>query len=176
MQFALLYDAASHCRFQRFPISVRQCVLESTLQRAFLQCLNGQEDLCWSLTKHVTIGFYRDLHRYLKQWPPARSATKTTVGRFYLLMDRNFQSRKISSRPDNIYMFVQRITDSCKLNSEHMQYGSDKTAVKQLKCIVSGYQEDLDVMSQKVSEKQKALEEMSTQLEIARTDLTGHCT
>ena len=60
-------------------------VTETLLQRAFLQCIEKQRDLCWTLNdKPVTIGFYRELHKYLRKWPPSRSATKTTVGRFYL--------------------------------------------------------------------------------------------
>ena len=72
------------------------------------------------------------------------------MGRFYLLVDENFQSGRMSSYPDNVYMFVQGVADSCKLNSEPLYYGINNT-VEQLKCVVSGYQEDLDVMSQKVS-------------------------
>ena len=156
-----------------FPSNVSQCgVTESILQKAFLQCLEGRQDLCWTLTKSVTVGFYRHLHHYLRHWPPSRSATKTTVGRFYLLVDENFQSGSMSSRPDNVYLFVQRVADSCKLNSEPMYYGIDNT-VEQLRCVVSGYQEDLDVMSQKVSKQQEALEEMKKQFEIASTELAS---
>ena len=78
----------------------------------------------------------------------------------------------MSSHPDNVYMFVQRVADSCKLNSEPLYYGIDNT-VEQLKCVVSGYQEDLDVMSQKVSKQQEALEEMKEQFEIASTELAS---
>ena len=71
-----------------FPASLKQYdVTESALQKAFLQCLGGRSDLCWTLTKPVTIGFYRDLHQYLRQWLPAHSASKTAVGTFYLLID-----------------------------------------------------------------------------------------
>ena len=154
-----------------FPTSVQECdATERLLQGAFLQCLEGQKDLCWTLTKPVTVGFYRDLHHYLRQWPPARSATKTTVGSFYLLLDVNFKSGGMSNRPDNIYMFVQRVVNSHRLSSGPMYYGMDKT-VEQLKSVVSGYQEDLKLMSHKVSEQQVALKEMKKQLEIASTGL-----
>lgn len=154
-----------------FPSSVQECgATEGLLQRAFLQCLEGQNDiLCWSLTAPVTVGFYRDLHHYLRHWPPARSATKTTVGRFYLLVDVNF---KMSARPDNIYTFVQKVVDSLRLSSEPMYYGMDKT-VERLKNVVGGYQQELKTMSHKVSEQQEALEEMKRQLEIASTELVS---
>ena len=148
------------------------CYGESVLQKAFLQCLEGRQDLCWTLTKPVSVGFYRDLHRYLRQWPPSRSATKTTVGKFYLFVDVNFKCRRMSSRPDNIYMLVQRVADSCKLNSEPMYYGLDNT-VEQLKGAVSSYQEDLELMSEKVTKQQEALEEMKKQMESASTELAS---
>ena len=78
---------------------------ESLLQRAFLQYAKGEIE--WTLDKPVTIGFYRELHKYLQKWAPSRSATKTTMGMFYLLIDSSFQT----SHPDNIYMFVQRLVD-----------------------------------------------------------------
>ena len=153
-----------------FPTRVQECeVTEESLQRAFVQCLKGQKDLCWTLTRPVTVGFYRDLHRYLRQWPSARSATKTTVGTFYSLVDVNFKS---TNRPDNIYMFVQRVIDSQRLSSEPMYYGKDN-AVEQLKSVVCDYQEDLKIMSQKVSEQQEALQEMKKQLEVASAELAS---
>lgn len=69
-------------------------------------------------------------------------------------------------------MFVQRVADSCKLNSEPMYYGIDNT-VEQLRCVVLGYLKDLDVMSQKVSKQQQALEEMKEQFEVASTELAS---
>ena len=154
-----------------FPTIVERCgVTKCILQEAFLQCLEGQENLCWILTKPVTVEFYRNLHRYLLQWPPSRSSTKATMGRFYSLVDVNFQSRRMSSRPDNIYMFVERVVGSGKLNHVPMYYGVDKT-VEQLKHSVSSYQEDLEVMSQKVSKQQYALDKMKKQVEIASNEL-----
>lgn len=71
-----------------FPARLKQYdVTESVLQKAFLQYLGGRSNLCWTLTKPATIGFYRDLHQYLRKWLPAHSASKTAVGMFYLLID-----------------------------------------------------------------------------------------
>lgn len=154
------------------PASVLECVSESTLQRAFLQCLEGQQDLCWTLTRPVTVGFYRDIHRYLRQWPPAQSATNATFGCFYLLIDVNFRSRRMAKRPDNIYMFVQKIADSDRLSSDPMYYGVDST-VKQLQSAMCGYQEDLEAMSHEVSKHQEALKTVTKQLEVANTDLAS---
>ena len=70
-------------------------------------------------------------------------------------------------------MFVQRAADSCKPYSEPMFYGVDRT-VEHLKSVMSRYQEDLEEMSQKVSEQQKALEDMKMRMEIASTELGVH--
>ena len=158
-----------------FPMNVQQSgVSENMLQKAFLQCLEGGQDLCWTLAKPVTVGFYRDLHHYFRQWPPARSATQKTVGRFYLLIDVHFQFKKMSSRPDNVYTlnFVQRVAESSRLNSEPMYYGADVT-VQQLKGQVSAYQENLEVMSLKLSKQKEVLEEMKKQIEIADSELAA---
>ena len=155
-----------------FPSNVFQWgVMESILQKAFLQCLEGQQDMCWTLTQSVTVGFYRDLHHYLRHWPPSRSATKTTVGRLKFFINQQIKLGRMSSCSDDVYMFVQRVADSSKLSSEPMYYGIDNT-VEQLKCVVAGYQEDLDVMSQKVSKQKEALEEMK-QFQIASTELAS---
>lgn len=152
------------------PIELQQFgVTERLLQRAFLQCTEEQIGLCWRLDRPVTIGFYRELHKYLRKWPPSRSATKTTVGKFYRLIDSNFQTQRTSSRPDNIYMFVQRLADSSKLYSEPMLYGVVKT-VEHLHSVVS---DNLEVMSKKVSEHQKSLQEMKVQMEEARAELSS---
>ena len=69
-------------------------------------------------------------------------------------------------------MFVQRLADSKKFHSEPMSYSVDKT-VKHLQSVVSGYQANLEEMSEKVSEQQKVLQEMKIQLEKTRAELTS---
>ena len=69
-------------------------------------------------------------------------------------------------------MFVQRISESCRLDSVPMYYGTDNT-VEQLRCQVSVYQEDLEVMAQRVSKQQETLREIRKQAEIASTELAA---
>ena len=136
-----------------FPSSVLECdITEEVLQRAFLQCLEGQGDLDLILMKPVTIGFYRDLHHYLSHWPLARSATKTSVGKFYALIDVNFKLH--AARPDNVYAFVKKVADSTRSRSEPMYYGLEKT-LKRLENAVCGYQKTLKEMSHTVTEQQE---------------------
>ena len=58
------------------------------------------------------------------------------------------------------------------LNSEPMYYGADVT-VQQLKGQVSAYQENLEVMSLKLSKQQEVLKEMKKQIEIADSELAA---
>ncbi len=69
-------------------------------------------------------------------------------------------------------MFVQRLADSSKLHSEPMPYSVDKT-VRDLQSVVSGYQANLEEMSEKVTEQHKVLQEMKTQLEKARAEIVS---
>lgn len=150
---------------------VQHGATESLLQWSFIQCSEGETYLCWMLDKPVTLGFYRELHKYLKKWPTSHSATKTTVGRFYLLIDSNFQTKRISSRPDNIYAFIQRLVDSRKPDSDIMSYGSavDKAADE----MVTFYKNNLERMSSKVSNQQKDLSCLMVQLEQAKAEIAS---
>ena len=126
------------------------------MQRAFLQCLEGNDCLDWTLTKLVTIGFYRDLHRYLRHWPPARSATKTMVGRFYVLVDKNFKHEKPLARPDNVYIFVQNVATSTRSGLEPMYYGMDRK-IKNLENVACGCKNKIKEITHKVSEQQEGM-------------------
>ena len=53
-----------------------------------------------------------------------------------------------------------------------MSYGADHT-VKHLQSVVSGYQNDLEVMSEKVSKHQRVVQDIKSQLEVARTELNS---
>ena len=79
----------------------------------------------------------------------------------------------MSSRPDNICSFVQRVVgDLSKSPLEAMQYGTDNTA-QQLISIVSGHHNDLEAMTEKVTGQQKELEEMKKQMDIAKSELAS---
>ena len=155
-----------------FPEELQQCGLtEDVLQRAFFQVCEGNSDLCWRVQRPVSVGFYRELNNYLRKWPPSKSATKTAVGKFFLSIDSNFQSR-ISSRPDNVYAYVQRIAMSDKPHSEPMSYGIEKT-VEKLQSVVSEYKTDLQEMSETVLKQQKELQEMRIEIKKAKAELTS---
>jgi hypothetical protein len=146
---------------------------ENLLQNAFLQCVGNQKGsvLCWKINKGVTVtvGFYRELHIYLQKWPPSSSSTKSTVGRFYLSIDCNFE-RRVSIRPDNIYSFVHRLAYSTKLSSDPMSYNFDNT-IKHLQSVVSSYQVNLEQLSVKLSKQEDDVHDMQTLLETANNEI-----
>ena len=130
----------------------------------------GNSDLCWRVERPVSIGFYRELYNYLRKWPQSKSATKTAIGNFFLLIDPNFQHR-ISDRPSNVYMYVQRLAMSSKPHSEHMSYGIEKS-VEKLQFVVTECQSD-QKMSEVVLKQQKDLEAMRIQVEEAQAEIAS---
>ena len=64
---------------------------------------------------------FRQLHHYLKRWPPFRSATESTIAKFYISIDAELQS--ICTRPDNVYQFIDRVASWKKPCSTLMSYG-----------------------------------------------------
>ena len=133
----------------------------------FLQVCEGDSDLFWKVEQPVSTGFYRELYNYLCKWP--KSATKTTIGKFFISIDPNFQHRT-SDRPSNVYMYVQRLALSSKPHSEPMSYGIERT-VQKLRFVVNGYQSDLQEMSEKALKQQKDLQSMKIQLEKAQVEI-----
>lgn len=139
-----------------FPDELQQCgATEQDVQRAFVESCKGK-GLSWSLHKPVTVGFYRALHNYLRKWPTSRSATKSAVGNFYTLIDPKFQKR-VSSRPDNIYSFVQRVVSSSKPDSDDMDYGID-FKVQHFRSVIDEYQGNLEELMARAEEQEKELQ------------------
>ncbi len=162
----------------QFPDELQQYgASEQNVRRAFVESCE-RRDLCWSLHKPVTIGFYRALHNYLHKWPTSRSATKSAVGNFYTLIDPKFQKRSGAfSRPDNVHLFVQKIATSSKPDSDIMDYGID-VKVQHLRSVVNEYQENLQEMTTKVVEQQKELQMIKKNHEEGkrRTGFVQECT
>lgn len=99
-----------------FPEKLVECGLnEEFLEAALIQ----ERD--WCVKDGTTVGFYRCLHKFLLKWPKSRFMTKTSIGRFYIRIDRSLRQK--GSRPDNIYQFVEKIVLSDEPACSHMSYG-----------------------------------------------------
>ena len=91
---------------------------------------SNKESLSWHLRGIPCVGFYKDLHPYLKKWPRSLSAAKSMIGRFYIAIDKSLQVK--GCRPDNAYRFIERISFSDQLRDSIMRYGYEENEVKVL--------------------------------------------
>ena len=129
-------------------------------------------DLCWSLKEIPTVGFYRELHNYLKTWPPSSSATKCMIGKFYINMDPEL-NRKYQSDctcPDDIYKFIEKVVSSKKHNSTQMSYGLGMT-IQHLQEEVGGYSAQIQALSAKVMEQNEELSVMRREVKLVLSEL-----
>lgn len=84
--------------------------------------------LSWCLRGVPNVGFYQQLHRFMKKWPLSHSSTKVAIGRFYIAIDKNLQAK--GYRPDNAYRFIERTVRSNQLPTVLMNYGLEDNQVK----------------------------------------------
>ena len=113
-------------------VELEKCGLtEDILTTALSLCSDAHElpvDVRWSLKGIPTVGFYRELHKFLGKLAASRGTTKITVGRFYVSIDPELRRKGMCSRPDNVYQFIERIAMSKKPGSTLMQYGEHELA------------------------------------------------
>jgi len=143
---------------------------EEVLKEAFSQSAEDQES-CWSLNKIPTIGFYRELHNFLKKWPSSHSATKTAIGKFYIQIDPELRIKSTTScRPDNIFQFIEKVAFSSKPHSMLMSYGTHAT-IQLLQNEVRGCSTEIQELSAKVMEQEQELSAIKREVGIAREEL-----
>ena len=167
----MYYNLFPYSGSVHFPSGLQQYGLtEELLKKAFTQSMHGL-NLCWSLKEIPTVGFYRELHNYLKKWSEASLATRTTIGNFYIGIGPELQKISSSSRPDNIYKFIERVALSKKPHSSHMLYGVH-TTVKHLQKEINGCSTQIKELSAKLSEREDELSRMKSEIEMAREEVT----
>lgn len=105
-----------------FPTELVQEGLSEKLLSSILKEMEAGSVSSWKLLSTPTIGFYRKLHNYLKR---QSKLSKSTVGRLYCLIDRNFQEK--GGRPDNVYRFVDNIVSSTRQSNHLMLYNIPMT-------------------------------------------------
>ena len=157
-----------------FPAELEEYGLtEKVLKAALFQCSESCAspiDLSWSLKRTPTIGFYRELHLFLRKWHVAHAVTKSTIGRFYISIDQNIRQKHTSNRPDNVYQFIERVVCSKKPSSAVMFYGEHE----QLKCLkreVAVCSSEIHDLSSKVAAQQKELADMKREVEVAKKEV-----
>ena len=119
-----------------------------------------------------TVGFYRELHNY-KKWSDASSATKTTVGKFYIGIDPELRKISSTSHPDNIYKFIEKVALFKKPHSSQMLYGIHATLNEINGC--SAQIQELSEISRMKSEAREELTRTKNALKDVSTKLhVGH--
>ena len=89
--------------------------------------------------------FYQVLHQFLKRWPRSKSSTKSSIGRFYMAIDKNLQAK--GCRPDNTYLFIEKVALSSQSSqSSLMCYGNEKLEGKMLQGQVKECCENIEQM------------------------------
>ena len=83
------------------------------------------ENISWQLSEIPELGFYRELHQFLKMWPLTKDANKSTLGKLYLAIDKRLQAKELG--PNNTYLFVERSVASQYVNTTVMTYGLNLT-------------------------------------------------
>lgn len=101
---------------------------EELLALLFNQFLNEKSPLKWHLNGIPNIGFYQELHPFLKKWSVTHDLTKITIGRFYIAIDSNLKKRCI--RADNVYRLINNISLSDQPSNTVMSYGPDEAIAK----------------------------------------------
>lgn len=126
--------------------------------------------VCWSLNEIPTVGFYRELHRFLKKWPISRSATKTAIGNFYISIDPELQKKSTFSRPDNIYRFIEKVADSDKPDATRMCYNLHAT-IQRLQTEIIGCSAEIQGLSATVQNQKQELCSVRKEVDIAKAEL-----
>ena len=81
---------------------------DELLARLFEEVLSRKMPLSWCLNVPPNVDFYQKLHPYLKKWHVTCKASKISIGKFYLAIDKFLLEK--TDRPDNAYRFIDNLT------------------------------------------------------------------
>ena len=140
------------------------------LSQAFDHAQSEAVSTCWSLHGIPYVEFYRKLHEFLKKWEKTRTSTKTSIGRFYITIDRQLQER--GSSPSNTYKFIERIVSSTLPDSSVMSYNIFDSTLKNLQLEAQDYHEQVDHLASKVIKQEAELSQMKLEVEKTKQELT----
>ena len=126
-----------------------------------IEVLNGafgcEGTFSWRLHGIPNVEFYRKLHCFLKNWKTTRCLTKTSIGNFYITIDKQLQER--GSSPYNTYRFIQQLVSSDIPDSALMSYGCDKK-IGILRAEIRGCNEKVQDLDIKVIEEQDKVRDL----------------
>ena len=144
------------------------------MESTFIQVQNGKKPFRWCLKGIPEVGFYQELHPFLKKWSITRGTTKQTIGNFYIAIDHNLKEK--GSRADNVYRFIEGICKSKKPPDTLMSYGldqagADRCEVKSMQLEVKDCRDQVENITTEYCELKKKFEASRRQLQAARQAL-----
>ena len=134
---------------------------EEVLTASFQQVCAG-EPVGWKLTCIPTIGFYKALHRFLKQWPLSSKVTKCKIAEFYMAIDAKLRAK--GGRPDNIYRFIENLTKA-KASSKLMCYETPEQKIRRLKSNIGHCNKQLEEVTSEYMELKGQFQESKCKLQ-----------
>ncbi len=160
---SLPVDPVLHCELtDNYGITIE--LLHDVFGRSNDETVSG-----WSLHRVPNVGFYRMLHPFLKKWSTTQSSTKTSIGKFYLAIDKQLQER--GSSPYNTYRFIERFVSSDIPDTAFVPYGFDKR-VGSLQAELGGCYERVQDLGAKVNEQQAEMDQLKLEFEKTKEVLT----
>ena len=114
----------------------------------------------WQLKGLPELSFYSEMHKFLHKWPLTRSASKATIGRLYIAIDKNLQIK--GQTPNNTYLFIDRMVKSHYQFDVSMMYKSENYALTAAKKQLENCAMNLQKMTKEFNElkQQLAMTEM----------------
>ena len=100
----------------------------------------------------------------------SRSATKTVIGKFYVSIDPELQTKSICTCPDSVYQFIERVASSKKPCSTPMSYGL-RVTIQHLQDEIKGCSTEVQELTTKVCEQEEELSAMQKEVEMASQEL-----
>ena len=122
--------------------------------------------ILWKLKGIPEVGFYNNLHNFLKHWPKTRSAPKMEMGKFYIAIDKNLQEKEM--RPDNAYRFVEKLVTSSLPRNTVVNYNLEKDKVKVLESEVKQCNDQIQKLTEDFAAMKLQLEDTKREFNITQ--------
>ena len=119
--------------------------------------------IAWSLKGIPEVGFYKDLHSFLKHWVKTCSASIVELGKFYIAIDKNLQAKQM--RADNVYRFVEKVATSNLPRNTVVNYNLEKSTVKVLQSDVKHCTEEMEKLIADFAAMKLQLEDTKKELD-----------
>ena len=138
---------------------------ESLLAKVFYHVQHHKKThIPWELKGIPEIRFYKELHCFIKKWPVTFSASKATVGRLYLAIDKNLHVREFN--PSHAYMFIDRLTSANQSRDITMNYyyGINETEMMAAKDQLNHCTKAMETLEANYNNMKKELERIKQDL------------